>query len=480
MIHFIHRFPILFLSLLLFLAVSKVSAQVNLTFTIEEMQAGKGRIYSVWGAQSLPCDSLQVDDAGVFRLQREKNYASGMYYFVLPDNSWFALLMDKDQNFTGKTVKGDLVNKMVIEGSEDNQLYYEGNRWEATFSAELKPLNDAITAARGTPEYDDKVKARDSHFEKKEQYIRKLKQEHPDLFFTKFKTQGQNPKLQFPKLADGSIDTTMQTWLYKGEYWKEYDFADERLVCTPIFHNKLRTWIQDLTPQMPDSVIAAVEKVMQHIKPGTEHFKYAVNTLGIMYNAKHQANNHDPNKKPLMMGAERVYIHIMEKYYTPENAPWDDRGKILNLQGELPYMKASALGATGADLTYINVNGVSESIYGLNAKATVVFLYSYSCDHCRQQTPMLVKLLEQWKDKGLQVYAICIDPDAVKWKEFIQTMGTQAFHNFQDGAFLGGNVKKYWVDITPEVYVLDASHKIVARDLRPDQLDPILSDVLND
>lgn len=476
------RFPALLpLALLMacFFAASPLHSQVDVTIKVKNMAAGKGKVYQVFGSQSLPFDSLLMNSEGLIRLQRPQSYPGGMYYFVLPDNSWFSLLMDADQTFTCTTLAGAVVDNMVIEGSEDNELLFATTKWETAFNKDLQPYQQAVNAAaKNSPEYFKALEEREVYLKRKEDYLAQLQREHPDAFFTKFKLQGQNPKLKYPRLPEGGLDTLLQTAIYKSEYWNQYDFSDDRLVRTPVFHNKLRTWVQDLTPQNPDTVIAACEFIMSKVKPGSEHFRYAINTLGIMYSAKHQGNSTEANKKPLMMGAEKVYIHLMEKYYTIENTPWELPSRVMNLQGELKWMKASQLGATGQDLTYTNVNGQTESLYGLQAPATIVYLYSHSCDHCRQQTPMLVNLLSQWKQKGLQVYAICIDPDAEKWKNFITTYHAESFHNFQDGNFLATNVKKYWVDITPEVYVLDANHKIVARDLRPDQLDPVLREIL--
>jgi hypothetical protein len=87
---------------------------------------------------------------------------------------------------------------------------------------------------------------------------------------------------------------------------------------------------------------------------------------------------------------------------------------------------------------------------------------------------MMKQVAEEWKSKGLEVYALCTNPDEAKWKQFIQQYGLQAFHNVYDPKYESRYYTKYHVDITPEVYVLNRNHEIIAKDLHPNQLKPIL------
>jgi thiol-disulfide isomerase/thioredoxin len=450
---------------------------VSIHGTVKGQPAGKAKLLGTYGNQNTLVDSTTVDVKGGVRLDREIPYPGGLYYLVFDDNSYVSLMLGNDQTFSFKTVKTAINDSMKVEGCKDMELLYYSMNWEAAYQKRLDPITVQLKYAKpDSPEKKDLEAQRDKLLAEREAYIAEFRQ-YPETFFSRFKLMGQNPKLTYPLRADGKVDTLAQTQQYKADYWKGYDFTDDRLVRTPVFFNKLKAWTLSLTVQQPDSVIAAVEFLLARIPKGSEHFKMTVNQVALWYSAKAQLQLRD-ERRAMMMGSERVYVHMLEKYFTPELAFWDSKGNLDYLRREARYMKASMLGSIGQDLTYLNGQGDTETLYGLNAPATIVFIYSYTCEHCQEQAPLLAALHQRWKAKGLEVFAINMDPGKEEWEKFLVQKGMQEFHNFQDDQFMGGNVVKYYVDITPEIYVLDADHKIVAKDLHPDQLDEVLAQIL--
>ena len=120
-----------------------------------------------------------------------------------------------------------------------------------------------------------------------------------------------------------------------------------------------------------------------------------------------------------------------------------------------------------------NEKGETVSIYGMKSPIKVVFIYSYDCEHCQKEAPEMVRVYNEWKNKGLDVFAICTDTDKTKWLEFIGK-NRMAFHNVFDPERKSRYDRKYHIDITPELYVLDKNNKIIASNLSPDQLPEFL------
>jgi peroxiredoxin len=140
-------------------------------------------------------------------------------------------------------------------------------------------------------------------------------------------------------------------------------------------------------------------------------------------------------------------------------------------------LRASLLGMTGQDLHCRNLAGQYENLYDLKTPLKIVYMYSPDCSHCQEQTPEMKKLVERWKGKA-DVYALCLDKDESKWRAFVQRYGIQSFHNVLDPQMESLYYKKYHVENTPGIYVLDPHNKIVARNLYPNQLDEVFEDVL--
>jgi len=69
----------------------------------------------------------------------------------------------------------------------------------------------------------------------------------------------------------------------------------------------------------------------------------------------------------------------------------------------------------------------------------------------------------------LDVYAIALDTDPAKWKNFVQANNMSSWTNVYDPTNRS-IFKTYYVDNTPELYLLDKDRKIVAKNLKVSQL----------
>ena len=61
---------------------------------------------------------------------------------------------------------------------------------------------------------------------------------------------------------------------YKQHYFDSFDFADERLLRTPIYHSRVNAYIKNLTLQMPDSITLTADYLIDKAKPNKETYKY--------------------------------------------------------------------------------------------------------------------------------------------------------------------------------------------------------------
>lgn len=441
---------------------------VNIHFEVSGIGATKARIIGIIGTQQFLIDSLETDNQGSVIYKKEKALPGGLYYFVYDNNKFFQFLADEDQEFSMKTVKGKHVQSMVVEGSIDNELFYKNLKFEEDFQAKLKDYEAQIEYTMVNSRKRDTITAkRDSFVATRKDHIKWFADNHPNSFFTVFKLAGQNPDLTYPKLPDGTLDTAAQVYKYRQDYWNNTDLTDERILRTPVLANKLKTYITQITDQKPDSVIKSLETIIEMSKPNKEVFKFIVNWAALEY------------QKPKIMGMDAVFVHLIRKYWTLETAFWSNAEEIKNLRRDAGYREVSLLGKTGQDLVCNDPEGNPERLYDLPGPARILYMWSYSCDHCRERTPVLVEVLNKWKAKGLQVYALCLDDDKDKWKAAIKKYGMEVFTNVIDPGYKSGYYKKYHVDITPELYVMDKDWKIVSKDLHPNQIDGTLKKLLD-
>ncbi len=442
--------------------------KVALDFDVKGMPDGFCRIIGMLGGQNYLVDTLPCK-AGKLHFEKADLLPGGLYYMVFPDQkSYVQFLLDQDQVFAMRTDAQDVTKFMKTEGTLDNELFYQNLQFENAFKLRLDSIDAEIGKAQNSPNLAFLQQRRSQIVDERKAHVAAFQRNYPKSFFTVFKSSGQNPELQQPKKPNGSLDTLRQLQIYREAYFDNTALNDERLVRTPVVPNKLKTYMTQLSPQSPDSVIKYGDIVIAKTKGCPECFKFVVNWIAIQY------------EKPTIMGGEAILVHLVDKYFTDDiSATWfpGKPEELAKIRKKVNEMRPSLLGKVGQDLRAKDLKGEYQSLYDLKTPIKVVFMYSYSCSHCQERAPVLRQVYDKWKDK-IDVYALCLDPEDAKWREFVTKYHIEPFHNVIDPNMESRYYYKYHVDITPECYVLDQNNKIVAKDLHPDQLESVFEEIL--
>lgn len=457
---------LLFCALLLAFSSQKIAAQVADSTVIEVtaigIQPGKVSLVGTWGDQNYIADTTVADANGHFVLRRQKTLPPGFYYFLMQGQKNFSFLIDKEQFIKMKFDVADITKTLEVEGSLNTELFYKNQRFQSGQELELNQLAAKMKAApEGSEEY-KKAKARqDQMLAERKAHLQEIYKAHPNSLFTKFKIAGQNPDAVDFRKPNGDLDTLRQLIDYRARFWDGVDFADDRLLRTPVIANKLRRYMKELTPQNPDSLIKVGDALVRRVLPHKQYFKFIANWIGLTYE----------NGKTNVMDGEAVYVHIVKNYFTPELAFWATEKEIKDLQKHVSEMEASLLGRKGPDVRAMDISGQMKSIYEMTAPLIVVFMYSPDCDHCKKESPEIRRLYEKWKTKGVDFYAIAVNTTESEWRAFHQKQGftfTNVFDPTNRAIYA-----KYFVDITPELYLLNKDRTIVAKNLHSNQLEEV-------
>ena len=432
----------------------------DIQITINGAQPGLAYLIGIYTDQQFKMDSAMVDNAGRLNFKNPDGYARGFAYVLLPNRANFQLLLDGDQEFTMQANANDLTGSMVVKGCIDNELLYDSRRFEA----KQRPVYDQITSRlqslkKGTVEYDDAKGEQNALLDERKAYLEGIFKKNPNTLFTSFKRAGQNPEVEEQLNPDGTPNTKKRVWMYRTKFWDGVDFTDERLIRTPVITNKLKRYINELTPQHPDSILSAAYFLVDQVPPQSDFFKYFVNWIVI---------NYDPLETTLM-DPQAVFANMVQKYFTYDKAFWSDSVEVFSLQQRAHEMAASLVGRKGPNVTAPGINGKSQSIYDIDAPYIIVYMYNPDCEHCAEQTPKLVDFYKEWKSKGVEVYGIAIDTDDAKWRDYVAKNKMGDWINVHDPTNKS-IYATYFVDHTPELYVLNPDRTIIAKNLKVNQV----------
>jgi len=437
------------------------SGKTDITIKVKGLNEGKLYLNGIYGKTLFSMDSLHANRKGVIKIQMDTLLRGGLYYVVFPDKKTFIqLLLGDDQVFEMETEMDDLLLKMEVKGSIDNELFYENLKYEKDYNSKYQAI-DFSQAKKGTPERKKLELEREKLVDKRKAHVKEITSRYPDSFFSIYKIAGQNPELRKFKLPNGEVDNDKQVWHYRNEFWDNVDFTDSRLVYTPVYHNKLERYITKLTPQVGDSLIRYADEITRKAMVNKDLFKYTANFIALEY------------EESKIMDWEKVYVHMVENFFSHELAYWSDSTNIYRLHQRARQMKPSLLGSQGQDINCRNDKGGMSRLFDIKSEMIVLFLYTPECEHCQKEAPELVKIYNEWKDRGVDVYALCIDPGDKRWKKFIKDNKFPWKHNVIDPENESRFRFKYNVDITPEMYVLDKNRIIVGKNLKAFQLPTI-------
>ena len=435
---------------------------LHMVFNLKNQPAGITKLVGMFEDQRFIVDSAIIDANGHFELSRKNLLPQGYYYFILPGQKALQLLFDRDQRFE---LSGDIANIATtaqVKGSRCVELFYENMKFDATsgLGPKIQAVAGKLKLKPTSPQFKSALVEYNSLLDQIDQQVLNYKKTDPNNFFTKFKIAGQNPRLQYPIKA-GHIDTSKQVYDYRVKFWDGYDFTEKDLLRTPVFVNKIKRFFTELVPLQQDSIIKYTDILVTQAGDNPAYYRAITNWVALKF---------EPGHTNLMDG-EAVYSHIISKYFTDEKATWSTPKDLAQLRTRAAEMTQSLIGKNAGNVTAKDRNGKSQTLFDLKGDVIIVFIYSPDCEHCREQVPILKQLYREWHSKGVDIYSIAANTTEKEWREF----GGQFNFPWPD-VFDPTNASwypKYFVDITPEVYLLDKNRKIVAKNINVNQL-PIL------
>lgn len=155
-----------------------------------------------------------------------------------------------------------------------------------------------------------------------------------------------------------------------------------------------------------------------------------------------------------------------------------DGGRAM--KAGLDGLKVTAIGAAAPDFTQNDVNGKPVSLSSFKGKYVLLDFWASWCGPCRQENPNVVKLFNKYKSKNFTVLGVSLDKGTGKadWLAAIKNDGL-TWTQVSDLQYWNNLAAKlYNVQSIPANFLIDPQGKIVARDLRGDDLDAALEKYL--
>jgi peroxiredoxin len=414
-------------------------------------------------------DTAKVDSEGRFHFEGNKSLPEGLYLVSLPKQKYMDIVIG-NQEFSFETDNTNLITKMKVTGSKENEIFFKFQQEMAAKFDEMKVV-EMEKKFSNSPLADVKLRKIQGEISK---FQKEWLKSTDGTFVNKLIKASQDPEIPpygkpLASKADTSAYYQYQYNYYKTHFWDNVDLTDDRFIRTPFLQKKMERYFDELTVQSSDSIIKETDKVLALAK-GRDVRRYVVYKIASSY------------ENPKILGTDGAFVHIAEKYYVGEPTLWDT-STVRKMRERIAVLKPLLVGKEFPNMYLTDTIGTEIQIPKIVADYTVLFIYDPECGHCRESAPKLAKVYQTLKTKNVKVIAASIDRTPVKWKKFIQEFKLQELiHGIDIHKNPQTGKEEYYTDFknsfdvyaTPVVYVLDKDKKIIAKRLPVEQIEDFI------
>ena len=152
----------------------------------------------------------------------------------------------------------------------------------------------------------------------------------------------------------------------------------------------------------------------------------------------------------------------------------------IELKEKIESAKKTAIGKDALDFTQNDTLGIPVSLSSFRGKYILIDFWASWCGPCREENPNLVKAFQKYKGKNFYILGVSLDRPGQKerWMNAIHDDKLEWTH-VSDLKFWQNEVAiLYGIQAIPQNILIDPAGKIIARNLRGDELEQKLGEFI--
>ena len=153
---------------------------------------------------------------------------------------------------------------------------------------------------------------------------------------------------------------------------------------------------------------------------------------------------------------------------------------VQNLAQKIEKAKTTAIGQIAPDIKLPSPDGKTIALSSLRGKYVLIDFWAAWCGPCRRESPNMVALYNQYHDKGFEIYSVSLDQTKDAWLKAIKDDGLGQWTHVSDLKYWNSEAaREYGVEAIPFTLLLDKEGKIIAKNLRGDELKQKIAELLD-
>jgi peroxiredoxin len=164
--------------------------------------------------------------------------------------------------------------------------------------------------------------------------------------------------------------------------------------------------------------------------------------------------------------AQLIVKEMPNSKYAKNFQTFVENNKVLNIGSQAPDITAST-----PDNQWVKLSD-------FKGKYVLLDFWASWCKPCRQESQNVVRLYNKYKDKGFTVLSFSLDDNKEAWMKAIKDDHLTWTHISELKKWNSSVVSSYKIEGIPATYLLDKEGKILAMNLRGEELEAKIAEIL--
>ncbi|GAA5222129.1 TlpA family protein disulfide reductase [Membranihabitans marinus] len=398
-------------------------------------------------------------DAYVF--SKKETLKHGIYILVLPPkNEFFQFMVEDSQNITIKADAKNIVNTIEITGSPLNVAFYDYLKLIEVSRVKKQSVMDSLNNATDAEKsiLENKIVDIDRQVLHKQDELMKS---YDGTLLDIILASSREPDIPSFDGLDKEEKQRKAFQYYHDHYFDNVPLDNDIILRTPFIHNKVMTYIDQYTYQIPDSINRAIDVFLSKIDEDQDLYRFfLIKFLNKYANSK-------------VIGFDAIYVHLAQNYYGKGKAPWIDEETLVKILDNAERFSYTLIGKDAPEIRLYDVYNEREiTLNTFKGNYTVMIFWSPTCNHCQKVMPTMPDIIKKFSNKNVKFVSICTKADE-SCKTFVdENIGeSPMFHSLP----LSNYGKVYDVRSTPKIFVVSPEGKIASKGLAVEQIEEVVN-----